>query len=239
MEEARAKLAASSATKEKGEGKEEDKGPLTMTQLLAKAGLDLGTSASGSAAVETVIKDSGARVGKYAPEEAATRVQAQYRGYMTRRAMQGRERGRERQGTAGFARSATGEEEEGKGGAWGGMVVEGEEGGKGLPLVEAEEAMVKCLRDTHGVGAPPDLRPTFMALDRQGKGSVNRKQFAHALRQHPALHGLSALHLRAFMDFFDASPTTDGTAIDYRAFLLFAGTATDAFFCTDSMNMGP
>lgn len=146
---------------------------------------------------------------------------------MTRRTL------RDREQQAGKGRHASASMEGWQAGgleAPGSSYVGGEEGfglaGEGsllLPILEAEDALMRCLRDTHGVSAPPDVRPTFMALDRQGRGTVNRKQFAHALRQHAALHSLAPHHLRAFMDFFDSSSSADGTGIDYRAFLLFAG----------------
>jgi len=90
-----------------------------------------------------------------------------------------------------------------------------------VTVLEAEEALLHCLRATQGVGPPPDIKATFLHLDRGSSGSVNRKQFAHALKQHRCFDALNPLQKRVLCDFFDAS--TDGTAIDYQAFLVFAG----------------
>jgi Ca2+-binding EF-hand superfamily protein len=64
----------------------------------------------------------------------------------------------------------------------------------------------------------PDLASGFLKLDKKRTGLVNRKQFAHVLKQYPSVQ-LYGAELRAAMDFFDVSE--DGTGIDYNAFLRF------------------
>ena len=219
MDEAYTKASGGAAHREgavEDEGAAETKPPSKMTQLLAAHGLYEG-STGGDAQGVAVIKDTGARVRKFGEHEAATHIQAAYRGSATRRTVRGNLKG-------GHSRQ---DEATSQGPALDSSVPEpivhpvGDETAGPAALQEAEEALTRCLRATRGVGPPPDLRPTFAALDREGKGTVNRKQFAHALRQHSGLIALSPLHLRVFMDHFDTS--TDGTAIDYHAFLVFAG----------------
>lgn len=88
-------------------------------------------------------------------------------------------------------------------------------------IIEAEEALLKCLKSRDGIGLPPDMRQSFMALDRMDTGRVNRKQFAHALRQHHLFLPLTPEQLRTFMDYFEVPG--EASYIDYRAFLVFSG----------------
>jgi hypothetical protein len=184
---------------------------------MSAAVLAEGTQGHGQA----VVKDSGSRVGRFSTEEeAAVRIQAKYRGYTTRRTFRATRDGTLDRSQAALTASELDASRADRDAA---LLMTGSTGGNegSLALLDAEDALGRCLKATHGLSSLPDLRPSFSAIDREGRGQVNRKQFAHAVRQHGALMSLSPLHIKAFMDHFDSS--TDGTAIDYRAFLVFAG----------------
>lgn len=149
------------------------------------------------------MKDSGVRANRYNPEQAAQRIQSQFRGFRTRRSLGDTMSG-------GFDASQTLNDPFDENS----MFI-------GQSIIEAEEALLKCLRSRDGIGLPPDMRQSFMALDRMDAGRVNRKQFAHALRQHHLFLPLAPEHLRTFMDYFEVP--SEASSVDYRAFLIFSG----------------
>eukprot|EP01038_Epipyxis_sp_PR26KG_P008719 gene8719-11781_t len=64
----------------------------------------------------------------------------------------------------------------------------------------------------------PDLMEKFLTLDKKRLGYVKKQQFAFALQQFPSIN-LHGEELIACMNFFDVSG--DGTMIDYAAFVRF------------------
>lgn len=212
LEDAAAKVTVGSLHGGEGKDSEEEKeGKSSKAQ--GRSPQHQGQKTNSSAAA--VIKDSGARVGRYSSDDDAAKfIQSNFRTYLLRRnsrasSTMGSTMVGEMENTTAVLDRVMADEQQ-----------DGGAGGGASATVEAEKALMRCMRVSHGVSASPDLRPTFAALDREGKGTVNRKQFAHALRQHPGLLGLSPQQLRTFMDYFDTS--NDGTAIDYRAFLVFS-----------------
>jgi Ca2+-binding EF-hand superfamily protein len=192
------------------DGGKKKKEPSALTQLLAEKGLTETTRGAETG----FIKDTGARPGRFGnEEEAAVAIQKTMRGYQHRKTL--------RQ-TSSVESMADGDDDLGVSMPFGGTGTLGFSLGAGHPLITAEDALYKCIKATHGMAAPPDLKKTFLSLDREGKGTVNRKQFAHAIRQHPALLPLSPQNIRTLMDYFDTHPNKDGTAIDYKAFCIFA-----------------
>lgn len=83
-------------------------------------------------------------------------------------------------------------------------------------ILAVENILYESLKSFGDGQALPDLSVGFLKVDKRKTGLVNRQQFAHVLKQYPAvpLHGAE---LRAAMDFFDV--TGDGNSIDYNAFL--------------------
>jgi Ca2+-binding EF-hand superfamily protein len=83
-------------------------------------------------------------------------------------------------------------------------------------ILAVENILYESLKAGNKGMALPDLAAGFLTVDMRRTGLVNRKQFAHVLKQFPAVQ-LHGAELRAAMDFFDVSG--DGTSIDYNAFL--------------------
>ena len=83
-------------------------------------------------------------------------------------------------------------------------------------ILAVENILYDSLKANNKDHALPDLAAGFLTVDKRRTGLVNRKQFAHVLKQFPVVQ-LYGAELRAAMDFFDVS--SDGTSIDYNAFL--------------------
>jgi Ca2+-binding EF-hand superfamily protein/FtsZ-binding cell division protein ZapB len=83
-------------------------------------------------------------------------------------------------------------------------------------ILAVENILYDSLKAGNREIALPDLAAGFLTVDKRRTGLVNRMQFAHVLKQFPAVQ-LYGAELRAAMDFFDV--TGDGTSIDYNAFL--------------------
>lgn len=87
-------------------------------------------------------------------------------------------------------------------------------------LLMAEDSLRKCFVNMRSL---PDFQHGFETVDTKRTGFVNRMQFAHVMRQFPALT-VEPEYLRAFMDFFDVTSKGTGGAgdkIDYQAFIRF------------------
>ena len=84
-----------------------------------------------------------------------------------------------------------------------------------IGILVAEQAIRESLIALRGAQPIPNFLAGFQTVDTRNTGFVNRKQFAHVMRQFQAIK-LTPEHLRACMDYFDISNA--GTQIDYNAF---------------------
>ena len=85
-----------------------------------------------------------------------------------------------------------------------------------LGIISAEQAIRTSFTELQGSHPVPNILGGFHTVDTRHTGFVNRKQFAHVVRQFPVLK-LDPHQLRALMDYFDVDQR--GKTIDYNAFV--------------------
>jgi Ca2+-binding EF-hand superfamily protein len=179
-------------------------------------------------------------------ETSATKLQAQFRGHLTRKntplkakpaetpqklatvsGVTGRtqpplggsketQRVSVKDGVAGARRPSSGSASGGVSNSRGGAIQGLAE--VGSSLLSAEVALRNSLRALEGSQPVPDILSGFRVVDAKSTGYVNRSQFAHVMQQFKMIR-LHGQHLRVCMDFFDRG--TEGTQIDYHAFVQF------------------
>ena len=87
-----------------------------------------------------------------------------------------------------------------------------------VDIISAEKALQVALSSFDGASRAPDFLRAFLRVDGTHKGFVNRKQFAHVIKQMESL-SIKPEELGAFMQFFDSKDGGDEAQIDYNAFV--------------------
>lgn len=87
-----------------------------------------------------------------------------------------------------------------------------------VDIVSAESALIQALSTFEGVSKAPDFIRAFIKVDNDRKGFVNKKQFAHVVKQMEGV-SLKPDELSAFMQFFDSDDGEGDAKIDYNAFV--------------------
>lgn len=85
-----------------------------------------------------------------------------------------------------------------------------------VDIIAAESTIRGCILSLQGIKPVPNLLGGFQIVDFKRAGVVNRKQFAHVMKQFEEIV-ITPFELRSCMEFFDRS--TDGVQIDYNAFV--------------------
>jgi Ca2+-binding EF-hand superfamily protein len=83
-------------------------------------------------------------------------------------------------------------------------------------IIAAESTIRGCILSLQGVKPVPNILGGFQIVDFKRTGIVNRKQFAHVMKQFEDIV-ITPFELRSCMEFFDRS--TNGVQIDYNSFV--------------------